>query len=75
MDALTAAYRRRNLLPRLEFPAAAAPEAIVDGTAEVAGIGARIVFLTPAGATEQRLYESVGYQPADDMLHLRRSPR
>ncbi|WP_291415531.1 GNAT family N-acetyltransferase [Actinophytocola sp.] len=71
-------------------------EAIVDGTTEVAGIGvrgrfrrrgvgaaitawltaavhdqgARTVFLTPAGADEQRLYASVGYQAADDMVHL-----
>ncbi|MGH3761724.1 GNAT family N-acetyltransferase [Actinophytocola sp.] len=74
-------------------------EPVVDGTAEVAGIavrsahrsrgvgaaitvwltaavhdrGARTVFLTPAGVAEQRLYTRVGYQAADDMLHLRLS--
>jgi GNAT superfamily N-acetyltransferase len=72
-------------------------EPVVDGTTEVAGIavrkpyrrrgagaaitawltaaaheqGAHTVFLTPAGRDEQRLYARVGYQPADDMLHLR----
>lgn len=72
-------------------------EAVVDGTTEVAGIavrepyrrrgagaaitawltaavheqGAHTVFLTPAGTDEQRLYARVGYQAADDMLHLR----
>jgi GNAT superfamily N-acetyltransferase len=74
-------------------------EAVVDGTTEVAGIGVRAkyrrrgvgaaatawltaavhergahtVFLTPAGSNEKRLYERVGYQAADDMLHLRLS--
>jgi len=71
-------------------------EAVVDGTAEVAGIGvrepfrrrgvgaaitarltadlhelgARTVFLTPAGHVEQRLYAGVGYRPTEDILHL-----
>jgi GNAT superfamily N-acetyltransferase len=70
---------------------------VVDGTTEVAGIavrepyrrrgvgaaitawvtaavheqGAHTVFLTPAGVNEQRMYARVGYQAADDMLHLR----
>jgi GNAT superfamily N-acetyltransferase len=73
-----------------------AAEAVADGTTEVAGIGVRetyrgrgagtaitawltaavhdrgahTVFLTPAGAAEQRLYARVGYQAHDDMLHL-----
>jgi predicted GNAT family acetyltransferase len=72
-------------------------EPVVDGTTEVAGIavrapyrrrgagaaitawltaaahaqGAHTVFLTPAGTDEQRLYARVGYQAADDMLHVR----
>lgn len=71
-------------------------EAVVEGTAEVGGIavreayrrrgigaaitafltravhaaGGRTVFLTPAGVTEQRLYERVGYVPAGMMVHL-----
>lgn len=71
-------------------------EAVVDGTSEVAGIGVRpafrrrgiggvvtafltaavqdaggrTVFLTPAGVTEQRLYERVGYVSAGIMVHL-----
>jgi GNAT superfamily N-acetyltransferase len=74
-------------------------EVVTDGTTEVAGIavrtsyrrrgvgaaitawltgdvlarGAHTVFLTPAGVDEKRLYERVGYQAADDMLHLRLS--
>lgn len=74
-------------------------EPVVDGTTEVAGIavrvpyrrrgagaaitawltaavheqGAHTVFLTPAGTDEQRLYARIGYQAADDMLHLRLS--
>lgn len=41
-------------------------------TAAVHDAGARTVFLTPAGVTEQRMYERVGYAPAGDMLHLSR---
>lgn len=74
-------------------------EAVVDGTTEVAGIGvlepfrrrgvgasitafltaavheagAHTVFLTPAGVAEQRIYARVGYRPAGDMVHLRRT--
>lgn len=39
-------------------------------TAAVHDAGARTVFLTPAGVTEQRMYERTGYTPAGDMLHL-----
>lgn len=39
-------------------------------TAAVHHAGARTVFLTPAGVTEQRMYERTGYTPAGDMLHL-----
>jgi len=41
-------------------------------TAAVHDAGGRTVFLTPAGVTEQRLYERVGYVPAGDMVHLSR---
>lgn len=41
-------------------------------TARVHEAGGRTVFLTPAGPTEQRMYERVGYQPAGDMLHISR---
>jgi GNAT superfamily N-acetyltransferase len=39
-------------------------------TAAVHHAGARTVFLTPAGVTEQRMYERTGYTPGGDMLHL-----
>jgi predicted GNAT family acetyltransferase len=42
-------------------------------TAAVHERGAHTVFLTPAGVNEQRVYARVGYQAADDMLHLRLS--
>jgi ribosomal protein S18 acetylase RimI-like enzyme len=41
-------------------------------TAAVHAAGARTVFLTPAGVPEQRIYSRVGFQPAGDMLHVRR---
>lgn len=41
-------------------------------TAQAHAAGGRTVFLTPAGPTEQRMYERVGYQPAGDMLHISR---
>ena len=41
-------------------------------TAAVHAAGARTVFLTPAGVTEQRMYARVGYEPAGDMLHISR---
>ena len=59
--AVRAPYRRRG--------AGAAITAWL--TAAVHSHGAHTVFLTPAGTDEQRLYTRVGYQAADDMLHLR----
>jgi N-acetylglutamate synthase-like GNAT family acetyltransferase len=61
--AVRAAYRRRGV--------GAAITAWL--TAAVHDRGAHTVFLTPAGVDEKRLYEGVGYQAADDMLHLRLS--
>lgn len=60
--AVRAAFRRRGLGGAITaFLTRAVHEA-----------GGRTVFLTPAGVTEQRLYERVGYVPAGMMLHASR---
>lgn len=57
------AYRRRGI-----------GAAVTSLTVAVHAAGGRTVFLTPAGAVEQRLYARVGYVPAGTMLHLTREP-